>query len=75
MKMNNNTIIKQEEENSYAIGQKWINTDTRVEIWITRIDDMTVTLDDKKGKLSSFDHMNRTLWRHLINIGVYKRLS
>jgi hypothetical protein len=51
MKMNNNTIIKQEEETSYAIGQKWINTDTHVDCWITGLDDMTVGLDDKKGQL------------------------
>jgi len=73
--MNNITIINQEGENSYAVGEKWINTDTNIEGWITGIDDMTVSLDDKKGKLSSFEHMNRRLWRHLVNIGVYKRIS
>jgi len=70
--MNNNTTIYQEGEISYAVGQRWINTDTHVECWITGIDGMTVSLDDKKGKLSSFEHMNLKLWSHLVNIGVYQ---
>jgi hypothetical protein len=66
--------IKSEEETSFVIGQKWINTDTQVEGCITGIGNMTVSLDDGKGKLSSVEHMNRKLWRHLVKIGVYKRV-
>jgi len=59
---------------NYSIGQKWVNTENGCEFYITNIDDSLITLDDKKGKLSSFDHMNKVLWNHLIKNGIYKRI-
>ena len=58
-----------------AIGQKWINTETNYEFWITDISENIVSLDDKKKKLSSFDHMNKSLWNHMVNLGVFVRVS
>jgi hypothetical protein len=62
------------ETRSYSIGQKWLNTENGWEFYITDITDTIVSLDDMKKKLSSFEHMNKYLWNHLVSLGVYKRL-
>ncbi len=62
------------ETRSYSIGQKWLNTENGWEFYITDITDTIVSLDDLKKKLSSFEHMNKSLWNHLVSLGVYKRL-
>ncbi len=68
--------MKTEKENlddrKYSIGQKWINTEKGFEFYITDISDTLVSLNDGRRKLSSIEHMNKTLWHHLINVGYYK---
>lgn len=48
----------------YAVEQKWKNTETNNEFWITDISESLVSIDSRKNKLSSFDHMNKILWNH-----------
>lgn len=67
--------ITPQTEIHYAVGQKWINTETHVEFWITDISDTLVSLDDRKRKLSSIEHMNKTLWNHLVSLNVLKRVD
>jgi hypothetical protein len=62
------------DEITYSIGQKWINTENGVEFYITDICDTLVSTEDGKRKLSSIEHMNKILWRHLIKEGYYKRV-
>lgn len=57
----------------YAVEQKWKNTETNNEFWITDISKSLVSIDNKKNKLSSFDHMNKILWNHLVKLGVFER--
>jgi len=59
----------------YKVGQKWKNTETNNEFWITDISENLVSIDDKKNKLSSFDHMNKSLWNHLVKLGVFERIE
>ena len=70
--MNANT--EKIDEIDFSIGQKWMNTENGNEFYITNIDHSLITLDDKKGKLSSFNHMNNTLWNHLVKVGFYKKI-
>jgi hypothetical protein len=59
----------------YAVGQKWLNTESGIEVYITDIDETIVSLDDKRGRLSSFEHMNKSLWIHLVKTGVFKKIQ
>lgn len=70
----NVVTTEQQIEIEYAVGQKWKNIDSGVEVWITDIDESLVTLDNKSGNLSSFDHMHKSLWHHLIREGVFKQV-
>jgi hypothetical protein len=67
--------IEKTDELNYSIGQKWLNTNNGTEFYIVDIDDTLITIDDRKGKLSSFEHMNKTLRKHLVKIGVFKQTN
>lgn len=69
-----NNIKEISNEFNYAVGQKWLNTESGAEIHITAIDETIVSLSNGEGKLSSFDHMNKTLWNHLVKIGFYRKI-
>lgn len=68
------TLEKLSKDLDYAVGEVWINTDKNIKFTITEIDHSLVTLDDGLRKLSSVEHMNKTLWNHLVGIGVYKKV-
>ena len=59
----------------YKVGQRWKNIETNNEFWITDISENLVSIDDRKNKLSSFDHMNKSLWNHLVKLGVFERID
>lgn len=70
-----NHLQSKDEQTIPSVGQKWVNTESRVDFWITNIDKTLISLDDRKKKLSSVEHMNKMLWRHLVDIGVFKRIG
>lgn len=69
------TKIESNLEIIYQVGQKWFNTENGNEFHITEISENIVSLDDGKKKLSSYEHMNKSLWNHLVSIGFYKQIS
>lgn len=59
----------------YAVGHKWKNTETNSRFWITGTPCNLISLDEKKRKLSSIEHMNKTLWNHLVSLDLLKRID
>jgi hypothetical protein len=72
--MDMKTPIKEHGDFNYYVGQKWINTENGITFSIASICEDFVTIDDGKRKISSIDHMKKSLWQHLVKEGYYKEV-
>ena len=70
-----NTITINNEEVEYAVGDRWKNMERNVEFVITEISENLISVDDGLKKLSSIDHINRTLFCRMASEGDYQKLS